>query len=359
MRLPDEVQKCVVFLGRREMNQRTGVIEERLGGTAFFVALEVGMGASLICLVTAAHVAKQVENGEFFIRANTKKGVSQKYWLDAGITARWIFHPDDSSVDAAVLLWAPPPEVDFLCIPKSMFLPESKIDSKGIGVGDETYVTGLFLFHAGQDRNEPIVRTGNLAMMPKERIPVKRWHKRGINGYLIEGRSIGGFSGSPVFVQRSIEVQPTETSGRRPLAAGAIFWLGLMHGHWNADHTMVDSVQSSTDPESVINAGVSIVVPCHSILEVLSHPAIRETANKALAYLEQHHPSMIDGGSPMLVKDGKVEAANRHIISFASTASAIVGGVTAQPVSQFTSKIDSTRDSKGTSRETEPSRDNS
>lgn len=320
MRLPDEVQKSVVFLGQQEMDMQTNLIRDELRGTAFFVALRISSGAHLICLVTAAHVAKQLQHGMFFIRANTRQGEAKQYWLDGGVEAHWIFHPEDDSVDAAVLLWMPPDEVDYLCVHEDLFLSQEKIQKKKIGVGDEVYVTGLFRFLTGKNRNEPIIRAGNIAMIPKERIPVLNWHEDGMEGYLIEGRSIGGFSGSPVFVQRSIEVSPIEPTGRNPLAAGAIFWLGLMHGHWEVSENKIDGVRSKIDPEQAINAGISIVVPCHKIIEVLNHDLIRQAAVVAADEIIERHEALLDGGSPTQIKEGAEHEASRYATDSASLA---------------------------------------
>jgi hypothetical protein len=324
LRLPDEVLQSVVFLGRKEMDPKINLEKEVLGGTAFFVALPVGFGAHLFCLVTARHVAQQIEDGQFFIRINTKDGTARNVWLDGGVTAKWIYHETDDTLDAAVLLWMPPDDAVFLGIPEAMFLPQKHLERKRIGIGDEVFVTGLFSFHTGRQSNEPIVRNGHIAMMPKERVPVPDWHKEGIEAYLIEGRSIGGFSGSPVFVRRSIQVQPTEETGQKPLAAGAIFWLGLMHGHWKASSDDVDAILptiASSDPETAINAGISIVVPCYKILELLHHPIIREAARRGVDLLEERHSAILDGTSPNRVKRGKEREASRAV-TLVATASA-------------------------------------
>jgi hypothetical protein len=39
-----------------------------------------------------------------------------------------------------------------------------------VGVGDEIFITGLFANYVGDVRDAPIVRVGNLAAYPEERI---------------------------------------------------------------------------------------------------------------------------------------------------------------------------------------------
>src|SRR5207249_4040069 len=82
-----------------------------------------------------------------------------------------------------------------------------------IGIGDAVLISGLFAYLGGEKRNLPIVRMGNIAMMPgTERIPVERHKVRGrtiedVEGYLIEVRSRSGMSGSPCFVRATIKAE--------------------------------------------------------------------------------------------------------------------------------------------------------
>ena len=65
----------------------------------------------------------------------------------------------------------------------AMILTDEQRKKGGIGIGDEVYISGLFTYHAGTDRNIPIIRTGSIAMTPEERIPVKNfWGDGGLLG---------------------------------------------------------------------------------------------------------------------------------------------------------------------------------
>jgi len=252
MRVPDEVRKCIVFVGLpvRVPDGRLGLTPK---GTAFFVAVpsESLQGVIYVYLVTAKHVAVRLEGEDFLARVNTKDGGSK---LVRGNGARWWYHPTDGSVDVAVIPWAPPPEVEFKLLPTSLFLSDEIIQSKNIGSGDEVFMTGLFAHLSGSARNLPIVRFGNIAMMPDEPVPTRIGM---IEAYLIEARSIGGLSGSPAFVCKR----------------NSFCLLGLMHGHWDIPPENKDVVKD-IDSFGSVNMGIAIVVPAKKILEVLNQPEL-------------------------------------------------------------------------------------
>ena len=263
MRVPDEVRQCVVFVGLPIAGPDG---QERLNfkGTAFFVSLpsETMEGGNYIYLVTAKHVATKLEGQRFLVRVNTKDGRSR---LVQGEGVRWWYHPIDESVDVAVIHWVPPPEVERKNIPSSMFLSDEIIRSESIGTGDEVFMTGLFAHLTGSARNLPIVRMGSIAMMPGEPVATKDFGD--IEAYLIEARSIGGLSGSPAFVRKTV-----------PMGLGAFYLLGLMHGHWDIPpRNMDDVMQADEDVLGRVNMGIAIVVPAKKILEVLNQPHLVES----------------------------------------------------------------------------------
>jgi hypothetical protein len=66
-----------------------------------------------------------------------------------------------------------------------------------VGPGDETFMPGRFVGRDGKQRNTPTVRFGNIAQMPEEPLTVGGHEQE---CYLIEARSIPGYSGAPVFL---------------------------------------------------------------------------------------------------------------------------------------------------------------
>jgi hypothetical protein len=78
------------------------------------------------------------------------------------------------------------------------FATDQVIQQENIGIGDEVFAVGLFNQKWGNERNIPIMRTGIIASMPEE--PLLGEIDTPYDAYLAELRSIGGLSGSPVFV---------------------------------------------------------------------------------------------------------------------------------------------------------------
>ena len=89
-----------------------------------------------------------------------------------------------------------------------------------------------------QNRNIPIVRIGNLASLDEEKVQTEGGP---IDAYLIEARSLGGLSGSPVFLNlgtvRQIKRQVVGAESGAPI----IFLLGLIHGHYDTQASTIDS----------------------------------------------------------------------------------------------------------------------
>jgi hypothetical protein len=269
MAIPDEVRKCVFFIAYKLADGSV-----RFAGTAFNMARTIeGTSNYFNYVVTAAHVIDKIKNlgiDEVFIRANHKSG--QAIWVKSRISDWWM-HPDHPSVDVAILRLTPPHEWDHMTIPLDTVVTDNLIEKEKIGVGDEVFMTGLFSAHFGKQNNIPILRVGNIAAMPSEKINTKLGP---MEGYLIECRSIGGLSGSPVFVNLGLVRHGKFSSTGNPI----FYLLGLIHGHFDMNEAAIDVdeinpvADDGLSPKN-INMGIAIVVPVSKILETLNLPSVK------------------------------------------------------------------------------------
>lgn len=276
MRVPDTVRKCVLTLGCEDECTREIVY----GGTAFVVTIP-GRSREWNApyLVTAKHSLQKIGDRRTIFRANSKSGEAVE--IDA-TGAKWFFHPDPV-VDLAIIPFLPSLELDLdvRSVSESMFLTAEDIAKHRIGPGDEVFMTGLFTKVKGHSKNLPIVRMGTVALIPDEQIP---FDDNLIDAYLVEARSIGGLSGSPAFVSETVQMAyPSKLGKKYPEEAdiyfvpGKTFFMGLVIGHWDVPPSL-----SLLEKEKV-NMGISVVVPCWKIRELLylpEHVKMRKEAEK-------------------------------------------------------------------------------
>jgi hypothetical protein len=285
MLVPEALKTCVAFLGRKIGSGESARV--RWVGTGFLVEVPSSiLGDAFSYLVTAQHVAEILLLGEYVVRVNLNDG----RWVDivGRSTDVWWYHPTErETVDVAVRPLAPPETVNFRTIPLDLFLDHPSFANKGIGAGDEVFMIGLLAKASGMSRNMPVVRMGNVALLPDpgELIPgiVVSRNAPTVKAevFLIEARSIGGLSGSPVFVRETVTLPNmtirygTDTT-RTPetincFVPGRFYLLGMAHGHWDIppeEMNESDPVATGRDEKSV-NMGIAIVVPAEKIRQTL------------------------------------------------------------------------------------------
>jgi hypothetical protein len=173
------------------------------------------------------------------------------------------------------------------------FLTPEIIKQRQIGPGDTAFTIGLFSLMTGGQKNFPIVRSGHIAMMPDEKIPnveIGQWTGEA-EGYLVEMRSVGGLSGSPVFVRETVRVPIKDEEEKVARGIGRSWLLGLMHGHWeippeNLNESEIKPRKPQRDrrecPE-LLHLGFSVVIPSHIIAEVINHPELVKMRRDAVA----------------------------------------------------------------------------
>lgn len=277
MRIPENLKKCVFFVGVKEPGE--GIDKIRYIGTAFVVSFPAKIPNNhFLFLVTAKHVLVSDEPRDYFIRANLKKGGAAVIALG---NISWFYHAHETRpTDVAVYPFALPKsilqEIDQHPIPVANFLSDETRVSQDIGEGDEIFMVGLFSKHTGTDKNLPIIRMGTIAMIPDELVPTQKFGS--IEAYLIEARSIKGLSGSPVFVlkQQGIKLADDVVV---PSSRVTLHFFGLMHGHWDLSPGESIDVEDAAIGNESVNMGIAIVIPAKHILDTLNHPALVKWRN--------------------------------------------------------------------------------
>ena len=263
MKIPDQVRKAVGFVAYE--NRTNGDFIPV--GSFFFLGHDAKPGETnspKMYAVTARHVIDGLRAKgarEVMLRLNPKRHdaslITHRVPLDD-----WFFHPTDNSIDVAIKEMGIPVEADHLVVPLSLAATKQIFDRHDVELGDEVFISGLFRHHYGYKRNIPIVRIGNLAALKDERVSTKSFGE--IEAYLIEARSTGGLSGSPVFLNlgsvRQIEGEVKFAASKGPI----VFLLGLIHGHFLVEPNVPGVATEAT------NAGIAIVVPVESIILVIT-----------------------------------------------------------------------------------------
>jgi hypothetical protein len=257
--IPAEFLDSVVYLYKDEEGARRG---EAAGGTGFFIAFpsEIPLRVFLYA-VTNSHVIR--EGGAPVIRMSMGDDVDILPLTEDD----WIHHPDGDDVAISYLGFN---DVrDYPAIGKFALASRELLNENNIGPGDETFFVGRFVTHEGRQRNLPTVRFGNIAMMPWEPI---RNPRRGINqeSFLVEARSLSGYSGSPVFVYQAGYIDAGHLV--QTWISARCFLLGIDWCHLATFKSVLDS-----DKETAIaqdwyveqNSGMMGVVPAWKIRELL------------------------------------------------------------------------------------------
>ena len=269
MRVTEDILKSVGFIAIRNLDNNTF----HMKGTAFFVVCDYRT-PQFQYVVTAKHVIEQIDKmgiDELYVMVNLKNGQRGAVRTK---TKDWIFN-SRNSIDIAIHHGIVTSEYDQLYIPLSKILSDEIIKKYDIGIGEEVIITGLFVHHHGNNKNIPIIRVGNLVMFPEDKIQTKDYI---MDAYLIEARSIGGLSGSPVFVNlgslRVIDGELKKSDNRE------LYLIGIIHGHFH--DRFLDLEDKSKDEYLKLNTGIAIVIPIYKLMEMFNQKEVLDFEKKVL-----------------------------------------------------------------------------
>jgi hypothetical protein len=271
--IPKTLPDCVCFI----CGVRSNGDYEPLG-TGFFLGVPIANPESptwVAVVITALHVINQIEDvsradKRIFLRVNTKEGGVDYIHIPEG---NWI-RPDiedqleNGIVDAAVC-WFPgnnTVKYDYLLMPSSNEIAFNQLlDDEDIGIGEDVFFTGLFIRHTETQRNEPIIRSGVIAAMPKtisiDRAPGKQ------HAFLVESRSMGGFSGSPVFVAPGLFRFDEDGKPKIRPTFGASYLIGVISGHWEAKEEI--QILGDLPERASLNMGIAKVTPMEKVFPLI------------------------------------------------------------------------------------------
>jgi hypothetical protein len=274
MLIGNDVRRAVCFIGTYSGQSFQS------HGTGFIMAYK-GVGY----VITARHVVAELQDMAFAIRINLNDGGVAALHHDQAIDARskWFFL-DDSSVDIAACVMDGTGSITTGGLMADWILTDELAKNLDIGVGDVCYTVGLFRLFAGEDRNLPVVHTGNIALLAGEqRIPVTNGSKISFSdSHLVEQTSLNGLSGAPVFVRPTImsDVQ-MKGGGSRRIRVGdsAIKLLGVWQAAWEGVPTEFSGRQVGMR----VAVGIGAVVPAKYILALLESSDVVNDRTSRLA----------------------------------------------------------------------------
>jgi hypothetical protein len=287
-RIDDNILHCVFYLYPSVQDAKMG---EKYGGTGFFVGLNSRVHSDLtyVYAVTNSHVLR--EGGAPVIRLNTQ---DDKMDIIPLTNANWVHHPDGD--DVAICELAPASMHRWKFIPSQLLLTKDIIAKFNIGIGDETFMVGRFVNHEGKQRNLPSVRFGNIAMMPLEPVLHQRGHLQ--ESFVVESRSLPGYSGSPVFVFLPPFSDRQNQMGIRSSSMGP-WLLGIDWGH-NRSYEKVREKNGNELSEGWVvrsNSGMMNVIPTwiiNDLLNIREFVEHREESDARLAKAQEHGGAQLD-----------------------------------------------------------------
>ncbi len=298
-RIRDAYLDCAIYLYASETDAEDG---SRSGGSGFLVGIPATDLANVwfIYAVTNRHI---VEKGNVVVRMKTIDGKNSIIPTDE---RAWIYHPAGDDI-AICFLYFDRMSHKFNFVSPDSFIDKRKIAEMNMGPGDETFIVGRFINHEGKQQNLPTVRFGCVAQMPIE--PVRQDMGFEQESFLVEARSIGGYSGSPVFLfipamspRENVENWNLPPAGQwqRGIVYGCLVshgpWLlGVDWGHINDWEPVRDASGQPVNPRNPravqvkMNTGLMAVVPAWKLAELLGEGTAAEYRQELTKQIREEH----------------------------------------------------------------------
>lgn len=255
-RIHDNFVETAIYLYRSKAEAEDGI---NAGGSGFLVSIpaETHPGGTFIYAVTNRHVLEVADVARF----NTSDGDTRIQHLPR---EKWMRSKTDDLAIVSLfmgegVLWKQ------RYFPHTLILSKEKAEKINLGIGDQVFMVGRFINHEGKQQNAPLVRFGNIAQMPTEPLASTvegKYHEQ--ESIIADIRSIGGYSGSPVFLNEL----PLNRDGAEPATE---HWLiGIDWGHVKLWSPVCGFDETPTGQTQVnINSGMAGIVPSWKLLDML------------------------------------------------------------------------------------------
>jgi len=219
-------------------------------GTVFFVHETLGPGyGDVQYAITCRHLIDRfVQAGRApSLRVNDVNGVCYDVPTDL---KEWIV--SDRSDVAVTRIGLPPEFPIWTC-------PVAESDPAPLYAGHDVFFVGMSSLSPGFGSIQAVVRTGRIARASSE-VPIEMAGvQQVVSAHLVEFRSWGGQSGSPVFFYE-------ENATQRSRIAPPL--LGLLHGQLYNSDSVVDKKDVEIGGIDA-NAGIGVIIPASEIRHVL------------------------------------------------------------------------------------------
>lgn len=279
LRIPDFVLDCAIYLYGSVEEARRG---HHSGASGFLVGVPSEVfptGHYFTYAVTNRHV---IDKGASVVRLNVVGGDVDVVDLKP---TDWSSHPSQDLAAAPIQISQAHHKMQF--VTPEMFLSKGAMKEWDVGPGDDTFIVGRFVYADGGIINQASARFGKISMNPGQ--PVKQASGHLQESFLVESHSIGGYSGSPVFVYfhpMSLREMHPDTNKEEPLA----YLLGVDWGHLPSQRIPVTKrnrleegsgfVEEETDFGVQLNSGIMGVVPAWHVMDLLN---LEELKDKRIA----------------------------------------------------------------------------
>jgi hypothetical protein len=281
-RIPTELLNTVIYLYHSETDARLG---RDAGGSGLLSGIPVPTGdGAWIYAVTNAHVSKEAP----VVRINKADGTVGIFPF---ISTDWVDHPDGiTDLSATNLDLGQVDTYKISGIWPSWFAIREAIEAFKINLGDDTILLGRFINRDGKLRNLPSVRAGIISQMadPDDPIDTEAGPQE---AYLVETRSISGYSGSPIFVWipalRYAKGAPPGT-----MIQDVLLFLGIDCAHVPDYSRVLDAKCNEKHPAEYVetNTGMAIVIPSYKLQELLDCDELKEQRAKDMEQENRKRP---------------------------------------------------------------------